>query len=302
MCRAFLSPVFKNSEWTEPADENDELLIYRCNLGVVSLNLPMIYMKAKTENKEFFDVLDYYMELGRKIGKKTKDYLCKLKASSDPLLFMEGGLDGGTLGPDDTIESILKYSTITFGYGGLHELTMLHSKKRLSEDDSFAIETMKHINENIDKYKKEDHILWAIYGTPGESWLPLACEQFIKEFGKIKGVTDNGFFSNSFHLHVEDDVTPIEKIEKESKFFPLSKGGCICHVKIPSIAPKMNAGIKSMIRYAMSLGMYQSVNHAQNRCTECGNHWVGDDSAPYEENYTCPKCGSLKTIGIRRMN
>ena len=97
--------------------------------------------------------------------------------------------------------------------------------------------------------------------TPGESWLSLACNQFIKEFGKVKGVTDNLFFTNSFHLNIEDDVTPIEKIDKESVFFPLSKGGCISHIKIPSIAPEMNNGIKAIIRHAMSLGMYQSVNH-----------------------------------------
>lgn len=138
--------------------------------------------------------------------------------------------------------------------------------------------------------------------TPGESWLGLACEQFVKEFGNMKGITDKKIFSNSFHLCIEDDVTPIEKINKESVFFPLSKGGCINHVRIPSIAPEMNSGIKEIIRYAMSLGMYHSVNHAQNRCTDCGHHWIGDDSLPYEENYTCPNCGSLNTIGIRRMN
>lgn len=300
-CRAFLSPVFKNSNWIYPQDENDEFEIYRCNLGVVSLNLPMIYQKSVRDGEDFFKTLDYYMELGRGIGKRTAQYLYKLKASCDPLCFMEGGFDGGTLGPDDKIEPVLKKSTITFGYGGLHELTKLALKKSLSEDNSFAIETMKHINENIERYKKEDHLIWALYGTPGESWLPLACEQFIKEFGKVKGVTDKGFFTNSFHMCVDEDITPIEKIEKEAVFFPLSKGGCINHVRIPSIAPEMNKAIKDQIRYAMSLGLYHSVNHAQNRCTDCGYHWVGDDSLPYEENYTCPKCGSMNTIGIRRM-
>lgn len=115
-------------------------------------------------------------------------------------------------------------------------------------------------------------------------------------------MTDKGFFTNSFFVCVEDDVTPIEKINIESQFFPLSKGGCINHVRIPSIAPEMNKGIKDQIRYAMSLGLYHSVNHAQNRCTDCGHHWVGDDSLPYEENYTCPECGSLNTVGVRRMN
>lgn len=301
-CRAFLSPVFKNSEWTEPSDENDEFLIYRCNLGVVTLNLPMIYMKSKTEGKKFFDVLSHYMDMARAIGKRTVIYLKKLKASCDPLLFMEGGLDGGNLCCDDSIAPVLKYSTITFGYIGLHELTMLHNGKRLSEDDSFAIETMEYINKMVDKYKREDKLLWAVYGTPAESLAPLSCEQFIKEYGNIKGITDNGFFTNSFHMHVEDDITPIQKIQKESKFFKLSKGGAICHVRIPSISKELNDGIKEIIRYSMSLGMYQSVNHAQNRCKNCGNHWIGDDSLDDTENYKCPKCGSTNVIGIRRMN
>lgn len=166
-CRAFLSPVFKNSGWIEPADEDDEFEIYRCNLGVVSLNLPMIYQKAKNNGTEFFDEIDYYMSLGRSIGKNTANYLYKFKASSDPLCFMEGGFDGGTLGPDDSIEPVLKRSTISFGYGGLHEISVLHNGKGLSEDQTFAIETMKHINENIEKFKKEDHLIWAIYGRKG---------------------------------------------------------------------------------------------------------------------------------------
>ena len=301
-CRAFLSPEYKKSGWVIPKDDSDEFEIFRCNLGVVSLNLPMIYMKSKREGTKFFDELDYYMEIGRSIGKKTAEYLYKLKASSDPLCFMEGGLDGGTLGPCDYIKPVLKKSTISFGYGGLHEVSIMETGKGLSSDSGFAQEIMKRINTNVERFRQEDHLIWAIYGTPGESWLPLACEQFIKEFGEIDGITEKGFFTNSFHMCVEDDITPIEKIDKESVFFPLSKGGCISHVKIPSIAPEMNEGIKSMVRHAMSLGMYQSINHAQNRCTDCGNHWIGDDSLPYEENYKCPECGSMKTIGIRRMN
>lgn len=301
-CRAFLGPEFKNSETYTPQDENDEFEIYRCNLGVVALNLPMIYMKSKKEGTDFFETLDYYLELIRGIGKKTFNYLAKMKASMSPLVFMEGGFDGGTLGPDDYIEPVIRKSTISFGYGGLHELTMLATGKRLSEDQSFAIETMKHINEKVNEYKKKDGLLWAIYGIPGESALSVLCEKFVKKYGKVKGITDDGFFSNSFHLHVTDDVTPIDKITVESQFFPLSVGGCICHVKIPSISKEMDAGVKGIIRYAMSLGMYQSVNHAQNRCTDCGNHWIGDDSLSDDENYCCPKCGSHNVVGIRRMN
>ena len=91
-------------------------------------------------------------------------------------------------------------------------------------------------------------------------------------------------------------------MEIENEFFPLSKGGSICHVKIPSISDEMLPAVKSLLRHAMKIGNYQSINHEQNRCTDCGCHWIGDDSLPTEENYTCPKCGSKNTIGIRRMN
>ena len=292
-CRAFLSPDY---------NEKGELLINRCNLGVVSLNLPMIYQKSKVENKDFFEVFDYYLEMIRGIHRRTIKYLKdKMKGASNPLAFMEGGFDDGYVGPNEPVDAVFKHSTISYGYGGLSELQKLYNGKDYVEDHSFALQVMKHFNEVINRFKEEDHILYAIYGTPGESWLPKACEQFIAKYGNIKGITDKGFFSNSFHVHVDADITPIEKMELENEFFPYSKGGAICHVKIPAIGDEMLEGVKTLIRHAMALGNYQSINHAQNRCTDCGHHWCGDDSLPDDENYRCPKCGSLNTIGIRRM-
>lgn len=292
-CRSFLSPDY---------NEKGELLINRCNLGVVSLNLPMIYQKSKVENKDFFEVFDYYLEMIRGIHRRTIKYLKdKMKGASNPLAFMEGGFDDGYVGPNEPVDAVFKHSTISYGYGGLSELQKLYNGKDYVEDHSFALQVMKHFNEVINRFKEEDHILYAIYGTPGESWLPKACEQFIAKYGNIEGITDKGFFSNSFHVHVDADITPIEKMELENEFFPYSKGGAICHVKIPAIGDEMLEGVKTLIRHAMALGNYQSINHAQNRCTDCGNHWCGDDTLPDDENYRCPKCGSLNTIGIRRM-
>ncbi len=294
MCRACLSPDY---------NDKGELLINRCNLGVISLNLPMIYEKSKVENKDFYEVFDYYFEMSRQIHLRTIEYLKnKLRGASNPLAFMEGGFDDGYVGPNDSIEPILKHSTITFGYGGLSELQTLYNGADYVKDHKFAKEFMKYLNKKVEDIKKKDGVLYAIYGTPGESWLSKACEQFVKKYGEVKGVTDKGFFTNSFHAPVYADITPIEKIELENEFFPLSKGGAICHVKIPSISDEMLEGVKSIIRYAMTIGNYQSVNHAQNRCTSCGHHWIGDDTLPDEENYRCPKCGSYETIGIRRMN
>lgn len=277
-------------------------------MGVISLNLPMFYQKAKLENKTFYEVFDYYFELARQINLRTIEYLKrKLKGASSPLAFMEGGFDDGYLGPNDSVAPVLKHSTISFGYGGLSELQSLYNKDHniethYYEDCHFAKDVMTYFNDKVEEIKKEDNVLYAIYGTPGESWLPRACEQFIAKYGEVEGVTDKGFFSNSFHINVDEDVTPIEKIDFENQFFPLSKGGSICHVKIPSIADEMMPGVKAIIRHAMKIGNYQSVNHASNRCTDCGHHWIGDDSMPYEENYRCPVCGSMNTVGTRRMN
>lgn len=293
-CRACLSPDY---------NEDGELLINRCNLGVISLNLPMIYQKSIVEGKDFYEVFGYYFELSRQIHLRTIDYLKKkLKGASNPLAFMEGGFDDGYVGPNDSVEPILKHSTITFGYGGLNELQKLYNGADYTKDHEFAKNFMIYFNNKVDEIKKQDGVLYAIYGTPGESWLPRACEQFVAKYGEIEGITDKGFFSNSFHAQVDSDLTPIEKIELENEFFPLSKGGAICHVKIPSIGEEMLPGVKSIIRHAMKIGNYQSVNHAQNRCTDCGHHWIGDDTLPNDENYKCPICGSLNTIGIRRMN
>lgn len=293
-CRACLSPDY---------NEKGELLIYRCNLGVVSMNLPMIYQQSVVENKDFFEVFDYYLNMVRNIHIRTIDYLKhKLKGASNPLAFMEGGFDDGYVGANDSVEPVLRHSTISFGYGGLSELQKLYDGSNYAQNSEFAKQVMIHFNDKVDEFKKEDGVLYAIYGTPGESWLPKACEQFIAKYGNIEGITDKGFFTNSFHIHVDEDVTPIQKMDFETQFFPYSKGGAICHVKIPSIGEEMLEGVKALLRHAMAIGSYQSINHAQNRCIDCGHHYIGRDDLSDAENYTCPKCGSTNVIGIRRMN
>ena len=296
-CRAYLSPVFKNSGTYIPQDNNDEFLIYRCNMGVISLNLPLIYQEAKIKNIPFYTLLIEYMQIIRGIHKKTINFLKTLKAKCDPLAFCEGGLDGGNLNPDDTIESVLKYATISFGYGGLNELELLHSGKTIYENGEFALETLKFIEDTINKFKEEDNILYALYGTPGESWLPLACKQFKDRFGDVNGVTKYGYFSNSFHCHVTEDITPLEKMESESRFWDIPKGGRIMYGKLP--VTYNTKAIIDLIRYAMSKGLYYGVNHAENHCYDCGLHWVGDDS---KELDNCPECNSDNIIKIRRMN
>jgi ribonucleoside-triphosphate reductase len=203
----------------KPANDSDTpVFLGRFNMGVVSLNLIMIYQKSVEEGKDFYEVLDYYLEMIRNISKKTIDYLGKLKASCNPLGFTQGGFYGGNLNPDDCIKPILKAMTISYGYLGLNELNRLHNGKSIREDGKFPLEVLTYISNKINEYKEKDDILYALYSTPAESLCSLAVEQFKNKYGVIKDVSDKSYLSNSFHLHVSEDVTPIEKQDLEYSF------------------------------------------------------------------------------------
>ena len=163
-CRATLSPWFERGGM-HPADENDKpVFIGRCNLGAIALNLPMIYMKSKQECKDFYEVLDYYLEMIRNLHKRTYDYIGEMKASTNPLAWCEGGLLNGHLQPNDKIKPLLKAMTMSFGVTALNELQYLYNGKGLVENGDFAIEVMKYINKYKERITEEDNILYAIYG------------------------------------------------------------------------------------------------------------------------------------------
>ena len=291
-CRAFLSPWFERGGM-EPADENDKpIFVGRFNIGAVSLHLPMIYAKAKKESKDFYEVLDYYLELIRKIHKRTYDYLGEMKASVNPLAYCEGGFYGGNLGIHDKIKPILKSSTASFGITALNELQRLYNGKSIAEDGEFALEVMRYINKKTQEFKAEDGILYAIYGTPAESLCGLQIQQFRKKFGVVENVSDRGYVSNSFHCHVSEDITPIEKQDSEKRFWDLFNGGKIQYVKYP-IAYNKDA-IKMLIRRAMKMGFYEGVNLSLSYCEDCGHQELNMD--------VCPKCGSKNLTKIERMN
>ena len=155
-CRAFLSPWFERGGMT-PADDKDEpVFVGRFNIGVVSLHLPMILAKARQESRSFYEVLDYYLELIRKIHIRTYAYLGEMRASTNPLAYCEGGFYGGRLGLHDKIKPLLKTATASFGITAFNELQQLYNGKSLVEDGSFALEVLEHINEKVEEFKKAD--------------------------------------------------------------------------------------------------------------------------------------------------
>lgn len=291
-CRAFLSPWYEKGGM-HPIDENDKPIFEgRFNLGVVSLHLPMILAKARRESKDFYEVLDYYLELIRGLHKRTYDYIGELRASVNPIAFYEGGLLGGNLKPTDKIKPILPPMTMSYGITALNELQRLYNGKSIREDGQFALEVMQYINDYTNRIKEEDHILYAIYGTPAESLCGLQVEQFRKIYGIIENVSDKPYVSNSFHCHVSEQMSPIEKQDKEGRFWNLFNGGKIQYCRY-NLGYNKEA-IKTLILRAMDKGFYEGVNLAMCYCEDCGYQQV--------EMKICPKCGSTMIIEIDRMN
>lgn len=292
MCRAFLSPWFERGGM-EPADDDDKpVFVGRFNIGAVSLHLPMILAKAREENKNFYEVLDYYLEMIRGIHIRTFDYIGNLRASVNPIMFCEGGALGGHLKPSDKIQSLLKSATASFGITALNELQQLYNGKSIVEDGQFALEVMEYINNKLVEFKNQDGKLYAVYGTPAENLCSLQVEQFRKKYGIIKNVSDREYMSNSFHCHVTEDITPIEKQDLEERFWNMFNGGKIQYVKYP--ISYNTPAIRTLLKRAMKRGFYEGVNLSLSYCEDCGHEQLEMDE--------CPKCGSKNLCKVSRMN
>lgn len=280
-CRAYLT------EWHDP-ETNEAITIGRCNIGAVSLNLPLIWAVAEKENDDFFAVLSNRLEVIREFFKKRYSAIKHTKACTNPMCFTQGGLYGGTLNPDDEIGDLTDYMTASFGITALNELSILATGKSIREDSSFANEVVDFINERIEEFKEEDGHLYALYGTPAES----LCGTQARQYHEYTGDSQFGaYFTNSFHLHVSEDVTPIEKQDKEYELFHKCNGGHIQYVRVDN--PSNVIALRKLIERGMDLGFYQGVNFDAAYCEDCGKHSTNVGN-------TCPHCGSHDLTIISR--
>lgn len=292
-CRASLAPWYRHGGM-HPKDDND-IPVYtgRFNMGAIALNFPMYVAKAKDEDKDFYEVLDYYLELVRRLSQKTIEFISHKKAGINPLGFCEGGFIGGNKDPEDELGiEFLKPMTISFGIIALNEASVLATGKSIAEDDTWAFEVMQYINKYVDRIKEEDDTLYAIYGVPGETAVCTLRDCFVKKYGVIKGISDKPYFTNSFHCAVYEDITPIHKQDSEYRCFHLTNGGNIQYCRYP-VGYNKDA-IRALVKRAMEKGYYEGVNMELNFCNECGHQWVEGD--------VCPKCGTDNIVQIQRMN
>lgn len=292
-CRAQTSPWYERGG-VDPADENDKPIYDgRFNMGAISLHFSMIAAKARKEDKNFFDVLEYYLDMVRGIHKRTVEFLSHKKAGINPLGFCQGGFYKGNKDPDEELGlDFLRPMTISFGVIGLNEASVYETGKAIHEDNSWAVKVLKFINDYAEKYKKEDGILYAIYGTPGESLVGVQASQFKKKYGIMKGVSDKDYVTNSFHCHVSAEITPIQKQDIEYPMFHLCNGGNIGYARMRS---NYNfKAFKDITKRAMSMGFYWGNNQQLDWCEDCGFAFSDSDK--------CPKCGSEHITRIERMN
>lgn len=287
-CRAYLSD-FKD-------EDGQSVFTGRANIGAVSLNLPMIYMKAQEEHKDFYVELEHWLQMARSFLKKRYAQVAHSQCSTNPLAFTQGGLYHGVKQPGEQVGyDIVKSFTASFGVTALNELSVLMNGCRLEDVaegfDTTPEDILRHLNARLEDFKREDGYLYALYGTPAESLCGTQVKQFRDKYGVIEGVSDREYFTNSFHVHVNADITPMEKQEYESDSFHLCNGGHIQYVRLPN--PENHMAIKALVKRGMGMGFYQGVNFDLAICENCGHRPESTDS--------CDKCGSTDISVINRV-
>ncbi|WP_299806494.1 anaerobic ribonucleoside-triphosphate reductase [uncultured Shewanella sp.] len=284
-CRSFLGTF-----------EQDGELIHegRNNLGVVSLNLPRIALEAKGDEAEFYRILDQRLLIARK-GLDTRiARLEGVKARVAPILYMEGAC-GVRLRADDDISEIFKNgrASISLGYIGLHEtINALYGTEEHVYDSEMlrekAIEVIKYMKQATETWKSESGYAFSLYSTPSENLCSRFCALDTKVFGVVNGVTAKGYYTNSFHLDVEKQVNPYDKIDFEQPYPELANGGFICYGEFPNMQNNVEA-LEDVWDYSYSRVPYYGTNTPIDECYDCG--YTGEFSCT-SKGFTCPKCGN----------
>ncbi len=285
-CRSFLTPY---------VDENGKPKYYgRFNQGVVTVNLVDIGLSAGKDKEKFWEIFDERMELCHRALQCRHERLTGTVSDVAPILWQYGAL--ARLKKGEKIDKLLHggYSTISLGYAGLWECVYSVTGKKLTEPEGeeFGLTIMRKLNEYTAKWKKAENIDYSLYGTPLESTTYKFAKCLQKRFGVIKGVTDKGYITNSYHVHVTEDINAFDKLALEAKFQALSPGGAISYVEVPNMQHNLEA-VMQVIRFIYDNIMYAELNTKSDYCQVCG--WDGEIEIREEDGklvWTCPQCGN----------
>lgn len=293
-CRSFLSP-WKKTEWYvdmmhEPKSEIGKYLWEgRFNQGVVTINLPQIGIIANHDMDTFWTLLDERLAKCYKALLLRHKLLEGTKASTSPLHWQFGGI--ARLDGDDTIDILLHdgFSTLSLGYIGIYETVqaMLGVSHTTPEGKEFALKIMHRLADACETWKKETNLGFGLYGTPAESLCYKFCKHDAEKFGIIENVTDKGYYTNSYHIDVREEVNAFEKFEFESEFQPISSGGCISYVEIPNLE-KNQPVVEKLITYIYDHVRYGEFNSKSDYCFACG--FQGQIDLNKDNQWECPCC------------
>lgn len=280
-CRAFLPP-YKDEKGNYKFEG-------RFNMGACSINLPQIGILSGGNEEKFFEILEKRLDLVKRVGLLRYEHLKKVTSDSSPIHWQHGAI--ARLDKHESIAPLLEngYSTVSLGYIGIYEATIL--TKGVSHTDKkgydFAMRIMDTMNDAVKKWTEEYGIKFTLYATPAESLTQRFCNIDKERFGIIENVTDKGYYINSFHVDVREEISAFEKFNFESKFQDKSTGGCISYVEIPNMGHNLEA-LETIVRYIYDNIQYAEFNTKSDYCSECG--FDGEIKLNDHGDWECPQC------------
>ncbi|MBF0924623.1 MAG: anaerobic ribonucleoside-triphosphate reductase [Atopobium sp.] len=298
-CRSFLTPDrsgngFDNVARAKNYEPNKPKYYGRFNQGVVTINLPDVALSAGRDMDKFWKIFDERLELCHRALRARHDRLKGTLSDAAPILWQYGAL--ARLDKGEVIDPLLYggYSTISLGYAGLYECVkaMTGHSHTDKEATPFALQVMQHMNDKCTEWKEAEDIDYSLYGTPLESTTYKFAKALQRRFGVIPGITDKGYITNSYHVHVAEEIDAFQKLQFESEFQRLSPGGAISYVEVPNMQDNIEA-VLSVMQFIYDHIMYAELNTKSDFCQECG--YDGEIQIVEEDGklvWECPHCGN----------
>ena len=308
-CRSFLTPDrtgngYDNVARAKNYEPGKPKYYGRFNQGVVTINLPDVALSSQREMDKFWEIFDERLELCHRALRCRHERLLGTLSDAAPILWQYGAL--ARLDKGEKIDKLLfgGYSTISLGYAGLYECVKYMTGASHTDEHGtpFAMAVMQRMNDKCNEWKAAEDIDYSIYGTPLESTTYKFSKCLQRRFGIIPGVTDKGYITNSYHVHVSEEIDAFDKLKFESQFQRLSPGGAISYVEVPNMQDNLKAVIRVM-QYIYDNIMYAELNTKSDYCQECGFDGeikiVEDDGKLVWE---CPHCGNRnqETLNVAR--